>query len=186
MNRKNGFTLVELLVAIVVVTVLLAMSVPAFQEFIKNNRITSQANRLILAVQLARSEAVKRGMAAVVCSANAALDDCSTDNDWSNGWIVFTDPDSNSDLDSGGAILEVEECTTPDDFDTKDCILSKQEALTKSSLNADNDYLYFLPTGLAANGLAFTLKADDCYHQQQRSITVTPQGHPVVTKQNCS
>ena len=180
MERKNGFTLVELLVAIVVVTILLAMSVPAMQEFFKNNRIAAQTNRLILAVQLARTEAVKRGTAAVICAANGALDGCSKDTDWTTGWIVFTDLDQDGDLD------EVETCTTTADFDTKDCILSANSPLAKSTLTADADSLQFLPTGLAASGMSFTLKAHDCYHQQQRSITVTPQGHPVATAQNCS
>jgi type IV fimbrial biogenesis protein FimT len=185
MKRKNGFTLVELLIAIVVVTLLLAMSVPALQEFFKNNRIAAQTNRLILAVQQARSEAVKRGTATVLCAANSTLDGCSADTDWTTGWIIFNDPEQDCDLDAVNT-CGVETCTSAADFDTKYCILSTNSPLNKSTLTADDDSLQFLPTGLAASGMSFTLKAHDCYHQQQRSITVTPQGHPAATVQNCS
>ncbi|MGD2138112.1 MAG: GspH/FimT family pseudopilin [Gammaproteobacteria bacterium] len=180
MHRNKGFTLVELLITIVVLTILLALSVPAMQEFIKNNRIATQTNRLILAVQVARSEAVKRGTGAVVCAANTSMDGCSADTDWTTGWIVFTDRDQDKDL------TEVETCTSAADFDTKDCILRTEGPLTKSTLTGDADSLQFLPTGLAASGMSFTLTADDCNYQQRRNITITPQGHPVATEQNCS
>lgn len=180
MERKNGFTLIELLIAIIVGTILLAMSVPAFMNFIKNNRVTAQANGLVSDIQIARSEALKRGTAIVVCAANSTLTGCSADTNWTTGWIIFTD------LDQDGVLGEVETCTNTADFQTKDCILSTNDPLTKNTLTADADSLQFLPTGLAASGMSFTLKAQDCDHQQQRSITVTQQGHPVVTKQNCS
>ena len=41
MDKEPGFTLVELLIAIVVVSILLAAGAPAFKDFIKNNRVTS-------------------------------------------------------------------------------------------------------------------------------------------------
>lgn len=181
MNRKNGFTLIELLVSIVVLTVALALGVPAFKEFIKNNRVAAQANNLVLAIQMARSEAVKRGSAAVICAANADLDGCSTSNDWTTGWIVF------SDLDQDANLSEVTTCTVADDFDTNDCILRVDGPLEKSTLTADGSNLHFLPDGLTSNGpITFTLKAEDCYSQQQRNITITRQGHPISTKVACS
>ena len=42
MDKEPGFTLVELLITIVVVSILLAAGVPAFQSFIKNNRVTAR------------------------------------------------------------------------------------------------------------------------------------------------
>jgi type IV fimbrial biogenesis protein FimT len=181
MKRQNGLTLVELLVTILVLTVILALGVPSFMEFIKNNRLTTQANNLVLAVQLARNEAVKRGTGTIICAANADLSGCSKATDWATGWIVFIDRDQDADLDA------VEECTAVADFDTKDCILRTDNPLSRNTLTADKDYLHFLPNGLTTNGpITFTLKADNCQHQQQRSIVITRQGHPNSTKQSCS
>jgi prepilin-type N-terminal cleavage/methylation domain-containing protein len=181
MKRQNGVTLIELLIAIVVLTVILALGVPSFMEFIKNNRLTTQANNLVVATQLARNEAIKRGTGTAICAANADLDGCSTATNWATGWIVFIDRDQDADLS------EVEVCTTAAEFDTKDCILRTDDPLSRNTLTADKNHLHFRPNGLTSNGpITFTLKADDCQHQQQRSIIITLQGHPISTKQNCS
>ena len=180
MKRQNGLTLVELLITIVVLTTLLALGVPSFMEFIKNNRLIGQANSLVVASQLARNEAVKRGTGTIICAANASLDGCSSNTNWATGWIVSTDLDQDADL------TEVEECTTVADFDTKDCILRKDNSLPRNTLTAGDDHLHFLPNGLTSNGpITFTLTADDCRHQQQRSIIITRQGHTIITKQPC-
>ena len=99
MDKEPGFTLVELLITIVVVSILLAAGVPAFQSFIKNNRVTAQANDLISTIQLARSEALKRGVNTVVCASNEPAK-CTGKDTWADGWIVFSDPDRNNAPDS--------------------------------------------------------------------------------------
>ena len=85
MERQNGFTLVELLITIVVVSVLLATAIPSFMQFIKNNRVTGQANSFVVSTQMARNEAVKRGAGTTLCAANADLDDCSDSTGDSSG-----------------------------------------------------------------------------------------------------
>ena len=95
MDKEPGFTLVELLITIVVVSILLAAGVPAFQSFIKNSRVTSQTNDLISTIQLARSEALKRGTNMVVC-ASSDQTTCTGKDTWADGWIVFSDLDPNN------------------------------------------------------------------------------------------
>ena len=181
MERQNGFTLVELLITIVVASVLLATAIPSFMQFVKNNRVTGQANSFVVSTQMARNEAVKRGAGTTLCAANATMDGCSTDNvwpaGWSAGWIVFSDLDRDGIIDSGtGACLE-----------TEDCLLSAVDGPKKSTLTAASLDIRFLPTGLTSNGpLILTLKADDCEHSQERSIRITRQGHTTVTTQACN
>lgn len=82
---KRGFTLIELLVTMAVAAILLTIAVPNFQMFVMNNRMASQANDLITALNLARSEAVKRAANVTVC---ASSDGASCTGDWAAGWIV--------------------------------------------------------------------------------------------------
>ena len=56
----RGFTLIELMVTVVVLTVVLSLAVPALQETIKNNRVTAQHNELLSLINLAKSQAVRR------------------------------------------------------------------------------------------------------------------------------
>lgn len=82
---KRGFTLIELLVTMAVAAILLTVAVPNFQLFVMNNRMASQANDLITAFNLARSEAVKRAVNVTVC---ASSNGTSCTGGWNQGWIV--------------------------------------------------------------------------------------------------
>jgi type IV fimbrial biogenesis protein FimT len=88
-ERNRGFTLYELMVTLAVAAIILSFGVPGFMSFIDNNRATTDANDLITALNLARSEATRRGAPVTVCrSTDGAI--CSAGTDWSVGWIVRT------------------------------------------------------------------------------------------------
>lgn len=59
-HRISGFTLIELLVTITVAAVLLAVAVPNFQNLMLSNKLSTSANSVVYALNLAKSEAVKR------------------------------------------------------------------------------------------------------------------------------
>ena len=103
---QAGFTLIELMVTIAVLGVLLSIGIPSYQNMVLNNRITAQANQVITALNYARSEAVKRGAPATVCSTNGGAA-CAGSTNWSTGWLVFADADGDGTVDGGEAILRV-------------------------------------------------------------------------------
>lgn len=181
MKRNNGFTLIELLVTMMVIVVLLAAGVPGFREFVKNNQVSGQAAKLIIALQVTRSEAVKRGSGTVICASTDQLT-CSGNTDWTTGWITF------SDLDQDGALDGTGTCTTDADHLSKECILRVNTVLMGNvTLTGGADHVFFRPGGQADNGpVIFTLKADDCAYRQQRRISVSRQGHTFSTEQDCS
>ena len=177
MERHKGFTVVELLITIVVVSILLATAVPSILQMVKNNRVTMQANKLVTSVQLGRNEAVKRGTRTTVCAANTTLDNCAGSSNWANGWIVFSNLDNDSTADTGTG-----ECD-----DTEDCIMRTSEGINNSTLTGSDSVIHFLPTGLTDNGpVTFTLTANDCEKEQERSIIVTLQGHTTIASQACT
>ena len=78
----------ELLVTIVVVGILAALAVPAFNSFVLNDRVIGQINSLVGSFNYARSEAIKRAGPAGVSVCPSTDDKTCTGTPWSNGWIV--------------------------------------------------------------------------------------------------
>lgn len=70
MHHNRGFTLIELLVTVAILAILLGLAVPSFRSLIENNRTQTAANNLTGALQFARSEAIKRGVATQICRRN--------------------------------------------------------------------------------------------------------------------
>jgi len=109
MNRLNGFTLIELVTALAVAGVVLAIGVPSFQNYISNTRQTTAINDLAGALQLARNSAVSRRVRVTVCKSRdgASCETGSGSGDWSQGWIVFLDPDTPGTRDADEELLRV-------------------------------------------------------------------------------
>ncbi len=83
MRRSNGFTMVEMIVVLTLVSVLLMIAVPAFSSLILNQGIKTASYDLFSALQLARSEAIKR-------NDNTSLKaGASSDGAWTAGWRVL-------------------------------------------------------------------------------------------------
>lgn len=102
--RQTGFTLVELMIAIGIVAILAALAMPSFQNMIINNRITAQANTMVGSINVARSEAVKRGHGVSLCASSDGAT-CSGGSAFGGGWIVFDDIDANQAMGAGDSVL---------------------------------------------------------------------------------
>lgn len=89
LHTPRGLTLIELMVAIAVIAVLAVLAVPNLNNFMRNNRLTSQINSFVSALQVARNEAVKRGAHVVLCASDNQTS-CNT-TQWELGWIIFVD-----------------------------------------------------------------------------------------------
>ncbi len=96
----SGFTLIELMVTLVIAGILISIAAPSMASFVKNGRLTSQANTLMADLAFARSEAVKRGANVAVCRSSDSAT-CNTGaGTWATGWIV---------IDSTGQVLRAQE-----------------------------------------------------------------------------
>lgn len=83
--HRRGFTLIELLVTISIIAIALAIAVPSMTTFMRNAELSSYTNTLLAGINAARSEAMKRGMHAMVVPTDGS--------NWDSGWIVFVDKD---------------------------------------------------------------------------------------------
>jgi type IV fimbrial biogenesis protein FimT len=107
-RARNGFSLIELMVALAVLTIVSVMAYPSLRAVTDSNRLTSAANETMAVLQTARMEAIRRNRRAVAClSANpsAAVPACSANG--AIGWIVFMDANRNGQYAAGERLLRV-------------------------------------------------------------------------------
>lgn len=104
MKKTKGFTLVELMVVIAVISILSMIAVPAFKVSMVNNRLIGETTNMTSIFNLARAEALRRNDYVSVCpSANGTS--CSGNN-YAIGSIIFSDP-SNTGLSASSQIIRV-------------------------------------------------------------------------------
>ena len=104
LKKIKGITLIELMITLAIAGVLIASAAPSMREFIQNNRSATQINELQATLNLGRSEAIKRNSNVTICRSN---DGSSCAGNWQDGWIVFTDSDSDATVDDGDEILQI-------------------------------------------------------------------------------
>lgn len=108
--KPAGMTLVELITAVVVALLLMTVGIPLYTGLVANGALVTQTNQLVAALQLARSEAVKRVSTVSVCAvvdASASNPVCAAGAAWQQGWLVFPDPNGNGSRDAGETVLRV-------------------------------------------------------------------------------
>lgn len=112
-RHNRGITLIELMIALALLSILLTMAVPSFQSTAARNRLITSSSQLQGALALTRTEAIRLGKRVTTCvrAGNA----CSTAASpvWSNGWITFIDQDQ------GGTVGTI---------DNKDTIIRQYDA----------------------------------------------------------
>ena len=77
---EQGFTLLEVIISLFIAAILLSYAIPSFNNLILRSQITSYSNEFGTTVNLARSEAIKRGTDIAITS-NAGTD-------WTQGWSL--------------------------------------------------------------------------------------------------
>src|SRR5690606_27147970 len=177
-----GFTLLELLTAIAVLGVLLAIGVPAFTETIRTNRLAAQANDVVQALSMARSEASKRGIPVAVCAANADQSGCAGDtaDDWANGWIVFTDDGATpGSLENGELVLQTSR-RVADEMQ----LSTNNLGFVRYAANGGTTNAAATPIGTAV--IVFELRPNTCTGTNVRRITVERTGRANLSRLSCS
>jgi type IV fimbrial biogenesis protein FimT len=62
-HRQSGITLTEIMIAVAIIGVLMALGMPAFQNWIQNTQIRVASDAIMNGLQTARNEAIRRNTA---------------------------------------------------------------------------------------------------------------------------
>lgn len=160
MRFTRGFTLIELLVTLAVLAVVISIAAPSFSNILQENRALSLTNELQGALQLARSEAVKRRKDVTICSRNADQDGCQNGTDWAGGWIIM----------AGNVVIK------------------SWDGTGNMAVAGPNAGLTFRANGMTSADATtvFSVNASTCVNQQKRQVEVSIIGTTSTTKVNCS
>ncbi|MDO8862484.1 GspH/FimT family pseudopilin [Haliea sp. E1-2-M8] len=89
----RGLTLVELMLVLALLGIFTVVAVPGFQSLQQRTQMRAEATRLLVALNLARSEAVRRNLPVSLCPSRYAVSGVlACDGDYRGGWIVFNNP----------------------------------------------------------------------------------------------
>lgn len=151
-GRNKGFTLIEMLSVLLIVSILAAMAMPAFDGFMNDSARRSQLININSAIQYARGEAISKSQQVQVC-ASVDGNTCSGVVTWDDGWIVFADVNGNGATDYGTFTCDADE----------DCLLKSYPALTRGgTLRSDAAQVTFNELGERDSGATtFTLCSVD-------------------------
>ncbi|HEY6126248.1 MAG TPA: GspH/FimT family pseudopilin [Steroidobacteraceae bacterium] len=132
-SSRAGFTIVELMVTISLAAILLAVAIPSFRQMIASNRLTTQINDFVSAVNFARSEAITRNLNVSFCRVDDPEDDeCSTDDGVWRNWIV---------LGSNGTVMRRGEVTDASGISVSSTLTSDQIVFGANGLSTTGGLL---------------------------------------------
>lgn len=183
MKKSHGFTLIELMITLAVAAVVLGIAIPSFTQMMRNNSSAAVGAEFSVALNYARSEAVKRAKRVSVCASSDGVT-CLDVNNWKNGWLVFVD---NAISDSGaiavGTVLRYWADVSPN------TIMTVKGGATGTQ---DVNYIRFTATGTLARadtkdikGRFVVARVENCKGEAARLITVGLAGMLSSVKQAC-
>ncbi|MEE9493049.1 MAG: GspH/FimT family pseudopilin [Gammaproteobacteria bacterium] len=171
MKKHYGFTLIELMITIAIAAIVMTIAVPSFNTTIQNNRITTQTNDLISAINLARMEAIHRGANVSLCASSDQAT-CSGTNDWSVGWIVYEDTvavGTTTTMASGGLIR----------------VWRAMEGSPTVTASNSATFIRYNANGTLGASRIITHKITGCTDTQKRIISISAAGRPNSRPASC-
>jgi type IV fimbrial biogenesis protein FimT len=164
MRRPRGFTLWELLCTLSIAAIVLAGGIPAFHAFVLDARLTADVNAWVLAVQLARSEAAKRGRPVIVCK---------TDDTWRCG-------DSNLPVDAGWMVYVNLDDEYPPDRSASEPLLYAHDPELTGTVVSNRPYYEFRVGRRSTNGTI--VLCDQRGPAAAKAVIVSYTGRPRVDR----
>jgi type IV fimbrial biogenesis protein FimT len=96
-HKTTGFTLIELILTLSIVSIILSLAIPSFTQFLDKSKVRANTQRLVQVLQLSRTTAISENVLVTVCPTDNGAD-CRSD--WSQGYMSFKDNDGNRSFDS--------------------------------------------------------------------------------------
>lgn len=169
--KHSGFTLVELLVATAIFSLVIAMALPSLSTNIKNHRLQANATDIYRLLVLARSQAINLNRVTTLCP-SSDQQSCLKSRDWSGKHILlYVDNNFDGQRDSGEELIKISK-------------LPEKQLVHYRALQ-NKSYLQFLPSGITnyQNG-HFSICSDDKNQESAIIIIINRSGRGYYGQDN--
>lgn len=215
-GKQFGFTIVEMLALIVMLTILVTGVVPGYQDLVRNTQATTITDRLAESFRIAQSEAIKRGVPVTVCPISGDFNPtgdfdegteqwpCVDTNNW-NAWKVFADPnfDGAENFDDGWPIILYVKNDIQDSITSNIAARITYDPMGFANINPTDTRSGWSWSGSYSSGewgwsygyssdysgayyRAFTVTPDGCTGNNGRLLEITQTGTIKITNTTCS
>lgn len=176
MIRKSlsGFTVLELMIALAIGAIIITLAVPSFKASLDNQRMTNATNELVMSLNLAKSEAIKRVSYVTICKSSDSASCTGATTSWDDGWIVFANatPANLDSFDAGDEMIRIYKA------------LSNKLSITPSG--TVDGFVSFRPSGTlgtaAANFFGTLTTCDERGADHARGLIMEPSGRWQVSR----
>lgn len=107
MNNSNaGFSLVELIITVAVVSILAMLGTPSYHQLMNDSVLTTESDQLVKSLLVARNLALENNQIVIVCPSRLHQS-CDKTAQWQHGWMIFIDKNRNRILDDADELFQV-------------------------------------------------------------------------------
>ena len=167
-KRNHGISLIEILIALVIVGIFSMLARPSFSEYLQKNKIRALSVSFNVATQIAQSEAIKRGVQVSIQPIK------SSGNSWEEGWNIFEDHNKNGKQDGEEELIQTS------------TLLSEHNLTLTSENSVFASWIGFSPSGATKgdNGImgGFRICRSDMNKEKSRTVIVQASGNIIVDK----
>ncbi len=166
-QNTRGFTLIELIIALSMFSILSAYAIPNYRTFKQNQLMTQEINRLVATINYARSHSIIANKQVILCP-TVTFTECDAGSTWHKGWIVFEDLNFDKTF-NGEDVMLLNENSMPDQ-------LQAVASLHRQKIRFD-------PRGFAP-GTNLTIRyCDDRGSEHGKAIIISNVGRPRTVQQ---
>ncbi len=104
LKHSPGFTLLELLITITIISILASLGIPSIKIFYDKHLLHTHTNEIVFDLHIARSEAIKNRTETTLCK-SSEFAACDNKREWHEGWIIFSDTNQNRQFDDNEKLI---------------------------------------------------------------------------------